>query len=380
MEPADRPPLLERVGLRFLERRAVPVGQQGAVHVLDPEERAALKQVETRAVLRAALAGALSASAAALADYLAAPLLGPDPDVATWDQKLRFFAIVGPVIVGAALSELSFLYWDALRSVDRLAKIAGLDLSPGSTDARRAEVAAALVRAALELPNPPRLVTGIDPRRESSKITLLLSGVLYKAKVSLTNFLLKALVRRLLGRSAVRAVLVLVAVPVSAAWDAIVCWSAIREARVRVLGPSAARELLTTIFTAGPPDLTPAACALSVRAVASAIVRSRDLHPNLVTLLRDVRERVGDPSEDALDDSRQFLSRLPSLAVEERRLVLRILAVAVIIDGKLARNERRLVREAQRACSLPEDDGALRRLRSAFLAGDAIPRELVLEL
>ena len=144
---ADRPPFLERVGLRFLERRAALLspgaGDRGAVHVLDPQERAELKRIETSAVLRAACAGALSATAAALADLGAAPLLGLDPAQATWDLKLSYWGVVAPVIVCASLGELSFLYWDALRSVDRLAKVAGLELSPDATDARRAEVATA---------------------------------------------------------------------------------------------------------------------------------------------------------------------------------------------------------------------------------------------
>jgi hypothetical protein len=92
-------------------------------------------------------------------------------------------------------------------------------------------------------------------------------------------------------------------------------------------------------------------------------------------MLRVVRQRLGEPEEGIeIDDSAAFLRALPELALEERRVVLRVLAAAAILDGKLARAERRLLAESYAAAALTPGVEHIERLRRAFVAGDAIPR------
>ena len=377
--PEEKAPFLERVGVRYLERAAraaPPVAASDAIHVLNADERRALRRIERGAVLRAAAAGGLSAFSSALADALAQPLLGADPDVATHEQLLAFWAVVGGVTVVAAICEIGFLYWDALRTVHRLAHAAGLELVGGLEHDDARAVATALARAALELPNPPRRLFGVDPRRESSRLTIVLAALLYKAKVGLTNFLLKALIRRMLSRAAVRVYLAFVAVPVTALWNGLVSWRVVREARIRVMGPSAAREMIDGIF-AGAAPLSDAGRLGVLRAVASSIVRTEDLHPNLVALLREVRARVGEHEGAVVDDTRLFLGELGALEPDEQRLVLRVLSVAAIIDGRLTRKERALVRDALTACGRMPDDAPVRALARAFVSGDDIGVERI---
>ncbi len=373
--PRKQPPLLERLGVRYLRSLSAalpPVEAADAVHVLNPEERAALKRVTRGAIFRAFLAGAVSALIAAVGETLLSPIfLGPEPDAATVEQLVWFWVAFGPVVGLAAGLEIAFLYWDGLRSVHRLAHVAGLRLFPVEDDADGHTVAAALARAALELPNPTDSVFGVDPRREASKLKLLVSSLLYKVKVGASNFLAKALVRRLMGRSVVRAYLSFVAIPVTGLWDALVCAKVMREARIRAMGPSAAKELAALVFGGAPAPSSPCRTEI-LRAVGSSIVRSFDAHPNLVLLLREVRRHVGEPTREVLDDTRAFLAGLAALPPPEQALVLRILCVAAIIDGKLVSSERRLIREALAVCGRPADDAPVRRLRRAFLSGDPI--------
>jgi hypothetical protein len=101
--------------------------------------------------------------------------------------------------------------------------------------------AAVLARAALEIPNPPRPLFGIDPRREASKARLIAATMFYKAKVGVSNFVLRRLLVRVFGRAGLRSWIPFISVPVTACWDAFVCRRALREARLRAMGPSAAR-------------------------------------------------------------------------------------------------------------------------------------------
>jgi hypothetical protein len=376
---ADSEPLLVRAGLRYFRawhEGAPRVADVDGIHFLNPDERAALRRVTRGAIVRAAVAGAISAIISAVTEVLAHPILGAEPDHATLEQHLRFYAIVGGATVLASIIEILYLYWDGLRAVHALAREAGLDLFPAAEDDKA--LAGAMARAALELPNSSAKIFGVDPFREASRLRIFVASIVYKLKVSVTNFATKMLIRRMLGRAFVRAWLPFVAVPITAAWNAWICFLIMREARIRAMGPSASMEMMKIVLADGTA-LSDAGRETALRAVASSIVRTEDLHPNLVALLREVGRRVGlDPNEAAdLDDSSLFLKKLSGLPESERTIVLRILAVASILDGRLTRAEKRLLREARAISGRDDDLGPVERLRRAFLDGDILTRERI---
>jgi hypothetical protein len=286
------------------------------------------------------------------------------------DVAVRYWGVVIGVTVVAAILEIVFLYWDSLRVVHGMARAAGYDPFGRNASEDQNAVAAALARAALELPNPTESVFGVDPHREASKFKLLFASLLYKVKVSITNFAVKLLVRRIAGRALVRTwFLPFVAVPGTAAWNAIVCYVVLREARIRVMGPSAAHELIHAIFDQNI-TLSAEARLTLVRAVASSIVRTEDLHPNLQAVLIEVTRRVDDALPEGIDDSVLFIEKLRGLAKPEQRMALQVLATAAIIDGRFSGTEKKLLREALSACGFEPDVRPVDRMRKAFIRGD----------
>lgn len=371
-------PLLERLGVLYFRRMSASlprVDAQDAIYVLNADERKALASLVRGAVVRAGLAGAASALLAAAAEAYAEKTFGSTH--ATTDVALRYWGVVVGVTVVAAILEILFLYWDSLRTVHRMARAAGYDPFGENAAEDQNAVASALARAALELPNPTESVFGVDPHREASKIKLLLASLLYKVKVSITNFAVKLVVRRIAGRALVRTwLLPFLAIPGTAAWNGIVCYIVLREARIRVMGPSAAHELVTAIFDQ-KITLSQEARITMVRAVASSIVRTEDLHPNLQAVLVEVVKRIEDPLPEGIDDSRVFLDKLKSLEKSEQSMALQILATAAIIDGRFSGTEKHLVREALLACGLSPDLTPVHRLRRAFIRGDGSLDKLV---
>jgi hypothetical protein len=116
------------------------------------------------------------------------------------------------------------------------------------------------------------------------------------------------------------------------------------------------------------------------RSVASAVVRTQDLHPNHHALLRVLVERLGPVDFDEVDDAGRFLDEIRALERGDQRLVLRLLVIAAVIDGKLTRAERRLLRDAFSACGRPLALERVERLRSAFYGGKGLDFGLVREL
>lgn len=376
MSEEDELGYLERFAVRYLQRHADEVedGGDAEVHVLNTEERRRLRRIEQGVVFRAAMIGALTAAVAAFVEIEVEAWLLPDPDNAGWREQLEFWLIVGPTIGVAAVVEIGLLYWDSLRSVAALARAAGLRLDVSNTT-RSTKLA--LARAALELPNPVK-GEGINAHREVSKVWLITVGLLYKLKVGITSFLLKALVRRAAGRSLVRAWLVWIGVPVTALWDAIVAWRVIREARLRAMGPSAATELVEVLFpTDGSrPALSERARITALQAVGSSIVTTHDLHPNLVALLQALEKHLGEAEEHVLDDTELFLRQMRALDEDEKLRVLEILVVGAVIDGRVTKTERELVERAQAQCGR-SGLGGLKRLQRRFRRGLDLEQEHV---
>lgn len=369
-------PLLERWATRVLCEGQEPRASHAdnPIHVLDDAEHAALRAIERRAVLRSALAGVLSALVCGYAAVWAGDRYAVG-EVVHARHLAAYWGIQGLVTIVASVVEIGYLYWDALVSVRKLAHAAGLDLHAEArgVGGRGSLVASALARAALELPDPDTPVHGVDPRRESSAVALLVASIVYKAKIALSTFLLKALVRRALGRFATRAILAFAAVPINAVWNGVVTFLVLREARVRAMGPSAVEALL--------PKLVPEPGALSigakravVRAAGAAIVRSEHAHPNLVLFLRRMIEHIG-PLGDrvVLDDTKVFLDEAKTLSEDERKLVTRVVIAAAVLDGRTALSERRLLATVVTTLGgQARSDEVLRKiesLRVAFVGG-----------
>jgi hypothetical protein len=392
---AQKPTIMERLGVRYLARL---VQRQSAATpaVLDSAQRAGLESIRRRAVFHALAVGAIYGTLVGVAETYVRRRVGLDDGVTNTAAVVRFWEIFSAIAIPASIVEIVYLWALSLRAVHAIADIADLELfddptAPSHHAPEGAAVAGSMARAALELPNPKRpLQIGgeyVDPMREASKLRLTLASIAYKLKIGVTKFVFKAVVRRMLVRAALRVWAPLVAIPVTAIWSGVIVWLVVREARVRALGPSAVQEMLTAVFD-GAPELSPAGRLVAMRAIAACIVRSKDLHPNLVVLLQETETRVGaledrDDAGDAplaLDHPERFLDELEKLPFSERRVVLRLLSIAAVLDGRFSSAEARLVREAQATAALPIDLEPVARLQSAFLSGRPIDPSDVIAL
>ena len=371
---------VEKLAVRYFKRRAgMAVRPQpgDAVHYLNPEERRTLRRIERNAVLRAAAAGAFAATLGATVSIIARPLLGDEPSDADWGPWLRYTGITLLTAVPVAIVELGFIYWNAIISVHRLAEAAGVvlfraeDGTPGGAAGETEDeiFAAVLARAALEIPNPPRPMFGIDPRREASRLRLILATLVYKAKVSVSNFLLRKLLVRAFGRASLRSWVPFVAVPITAMWDAFVCRRALREARLRAIGPSAAHEVVDCLL-GQRGEVSPALREALFRAIAVAVVGSADFPPNLVELIEALRERIGECEAQHLDDSREALALMRELAPAERRLAVQMLAIACVFDGRIGRKEWRLLGRGYALLERATPRSAVLAFKDGLLNGD----------
>jgi hypothetical protein len=216
-----------------------------------------------------------------------------------WERQLELWGIHLAVALVVSGVEILFLYWNTLRAVSRASAIAGVGLSGSELEE---VMARGLTRAALDLPNPREPVYGVDPYARISRVKLVAYTVLYRAKVGMTTFLFRVLLRRILARATLRFFIPLLAIPVFAVWNGLITWWVMREGRTRSMGPVAVQDLRDQLRSMRE-DLRPCARKLLMEAVAEAIIRSGDAHPNFVLLLHELFELTElDPGHIQQDD------------------------------------------------------------------------------
>lgn len=375
-------PKLEQKGLeRFAkyEAKYPPLEGDEVIHILDDGERERIRKLANRMILIAFGVGAASGLVSSIASFV---LAVPEEVKTTFWEDLRDFLIVNGVTIVATMIEVAFLYRFALQTVHLIAREAGIRLIPRGDDPdldEKRAVALALARAALELPNPPKNPFGIDPYREIPKWRLVVATIFYKLKISLTNFILRILIRRIAGRAIVKAYLTFTDVFVTGAWDAWVAWRMTTQARIRALGPSACESLLQQILE-DEGEVRREVFETMLRSVATVIVRDRDVHPNLLALMRAITRRSGVAQVDGLDDGARFLVALDGLDPRERGLVYEVFILSSFPDGRVSRAERELLETVLGRDGRRLEPKALGRVARRFKRGDPITRAMLREV
>ncbi|RTL59153.1 MAG: hypothetical protein EKK37_12675 [Sphingobacteriales bacterium] len=204
-----------------------------------------------------------------------------------------------------------------------------------------------LARTALELPDPELKIMGIDPFERISKKNLLILGLLYKAKIFLTNFILKYGLRWTVGNSVYGLPILYEAIPVEAYWNSVVIKRVVHEARLRLFGFALANEIANNVVKDHlVSQLSYEAKIGCLRAIGNAVVMTQNYHPNMIILLLRFQELLQIKEEHRYDDWNLFLQTLEKVNEKERNFLLDLFTVAVAFDGKISRLESENLRSA----------------------------------
>ena len=279
------------------------------------------------------------------------------------ERVTMFWSFNGAALGICTCFEIMGLYYFGILNAVRVANMIDMRLVPMNRD--RANVAQSLIRAALELGQSNVVALGIDPLREEAKKNKILNlafTVLYMAKIFLTGFTMKVLLKRFFARGGAKYALPWMAVPATAAWNALVGNAIMREAKLRGLGVAIAVEMFNSIISEskdldshGAPNGRRILKLQILRAVACNIVKHRDFYPTKEVLLKhsmgylglldEFKGTVGAEGGGAtnlIDVPEDFVRDMAELNKEEQILVIKVLVLCSILDGRLRGRERKL--------------------------------------
>jgi hypothetical protein len=234
--------------------------------------------------------------------------------------------------------EFYLLFIIALKAVYQVSKIINIHATEDElVENELFSVKNILARAALELPDPELKILGIDPFKRVNKKNLLVLGLLYKAKILLTNLVSKYALRLISDKTIFGVSILYEALFVEAFWNGVVIVRVIKEARLRLFGFALANKIaLETLNENDLQQLSPLAKVGCLRAIGNAVVMTKNYHPNMIILLFRFQQMLHITKENKYDDWNLFLETLNTVSEKERNFLLDLFTVSAAFDGKLS--------------------------------------------
>ncbi len=254
---------------------------------------------------------------------------------------------LGVTLISIAI-EFYVLFIIALKAVHEVSDLINMHATASElSDSNIFSVQHILARTALELPDPELQILGIDPFKRVSKKNLFILGLLYKAKIVVTNFVLKYGLKFTAGNTLFGINILYEALPVECFWNSVVIRRVIHEARLRLFGFALANQIAKNVVEDKCLNqLSPLAKAGCLRAIGNAVVMAQNYHPNMIVLLLRFQEVLQINEENKYDDWDVFLDTLKNVTDKERNFLLDLFTVSAAFDGKLSHLETENLRGA----------------------------------
>lgn len=329
--PNNKPSALEKFGLYYLNFFKKRDLTHTVFDFTDEELAAKIKKITIKGILLSAITGIV----------LVFPTVWVDGYFA---DKVWYvhYGWVAAVTLVSILIEFYLLFIIALKAVYEVSDIINMQANPKDfLQSGVFSVKNILARTALELPDPELKILGIDPFKRISKKNLLVLGLIYKAKIFVTNFVLKYGLKFSVGETIYGIPILYEALFVEAFWNGVVLKRVVYEARLRLFGFALANHIADSVIKNKHLDLlTPTAEIGSMRAIGNAVVMTQNYHPNMMLLLMEFQQLLNLSEENKYDDWEMFLQTLQNVTADERNFLLDLFTVSVAFDGKVSTLEQ----------------------------------------
>lgn len=328
---------LDHLAMRYLRQALDTSHPSDEPYVLNPIESRVIRRTKLLTLSLAALFGVLGVL------FLYVPQYNW-PDLFQ-DTPVNLFGTTYYLPVVTALYGLLLVYIEVnlLVGLNLLGVKAIMQICqfPRVHDAQYDRHLQALADAALEKTNRGILRFGIDPYLNLPRWGLTIFFLLNIVKAALSNLALKFLLRRFLGRFALRQLTDLAGMPIYAIWNAWASWQVLHEAQVRVMAPLTIREFVNELYDQWGTNeqFRP----LILEALQYVAILKRQYNYAHFLLTETLVDRFDLRTNATLTG--HFIERANNTPEEVRRSLERLIVFGVLIDGKLSWFEKRKLRQ-----------------------------------
>jgi hypothetical protein len=287
-------------------------------------------------MLKAALAGAL----AILVCYVPYHILGTAyfPETMIWIPVLNEYIPTEISFQGLSIIvlviEIAFLTWNNIDTVNKIAKACEF---PHPSDPFFDLNIQSLIAVGFEKKLKTQKEIGIDPMQGLSKWRIFLFSTLNLAKAALSNFLLKIILRKLLGRFAIRMFVDLAGIPIYAFWNAWAARKVSREAKSRILANPLVYEFAETLHK-DQSDNQEFVNELYHLLEYIAIIK-RDYNVNHYLLSLQLLRAFDITVDTEHEYDKEVLQRMAHSSVTTKLAFSQLMLVGMALDGQLSERE-----------------------------------------
>jgi hypothetical protein len=335
--PKTQPSLLEKFGLYYLKFFRSIDSDHNVFDLSDEELSKRIKRITRKGIILSSLIGIVCVF----------PTVWVDVHFAD-ESFLIHYGWVAAVTAISIVIELYVLFIIALRAVYEVSEIINMHATQSElTNDGVFSVQHILARTALELPDPELKILGVDPFKRVSKKNLFILGLLYKAKIFVTNLVLKNGLLFTVGKTIAGISVLYEALPVECFWNSVVIRRVVHEARLRLFGFALANQIAKNVVKEHfIQQLSPEAKIGCLRAIGNAVVMAQNYHPNMIILLIRFQQILQVEKENKYDDWGLFLQTLKNVSVQERYFLLDLFTISAAFDGRLSHLEIESLRAA----------------------------------
>ncbi|MCK8492474.1 hypothetical protein M0L20_11475 [Spirosoma sp. RP8] len=328
---------LDHLAMRYLRQALDTSHPTDEPYVLNPVESRIIRRTKILTLSLAALLGIMGVLLLYIPQYTWPDFFQntPIPIFGTTYYVPIITALYGLLLVYIEINLLVGLNLLGVKTIMQVCQF------PRAHDAQYDRHLQALASAALEKTNRGILRFGIDPYLNMPRWGLTIFFVLNVVKAALTNLVLKFLLKRFLGRFALRQVTDLAGMPIYAAWNAYASWQVLHEAQVRVMAPLTIREFVNELYDewGNNEQFRP----LILEALQYVAILKRQYNYAHFLLTETLVDRFNLRTNVTLTG--HFVEQAANAPDEVRRSLERLIVFGVLVDGKLSWVEKQRLRQ-----------------------------------
>ena len=309
--------------------------------LLTDEEIKALRKIRINTFLKAGSAGALGVIVLFGPYYIFGETLFPINHI--WlplydsyvDVEISFL-LYSLVLV---LFEIWYLTYINIKAVAKICRACGY---PNALDKNYKNNINALISVGLEKKQKQLESIGINPYEGLSPTGVVIFQIILRLKATVSGILFKLLVKKALGRYALRAVIDLAGIPIYAFWNIWGTRTVMNEARIRVMAPPLIRRCTEVLYEEQKKN--PEFISVLYDTLQLISESKRSFHYNHFLLSVTLLERFGIEIKEEPPYNDDFLEEIPTYSEQSRDAIQKLFVFGVMIDGALSRRERKAIR------------------------------------
>ncbi|WP_343748126.1 hypothetical protein [Fluviicola sp.] len=353
-----------RLGNSYLSRKTAGIRREDMHgYTLSEQQKKQLKQLELQVYLIAGTIGACAVMIVIFPFHFTTLLDAEHFNVFGYEFDVEMSYMLYAVLM--IFPEIWLLNMLNLYAVRRICEIYRF---PSSSNKDYSEQVALLTEAGLEMPAKHMQLLNINPYVGLTKFSYYSLLIGMKLRATLSNVLMKFLVRRFLGRYALRIVTDLVGVPIFAFWNAWASRGVMKETRMRIVSNAATEDFLRD-FSTEELESVQDKLTLLVHFVAQ---QKRQYNFALYSFVKGLLEKV--PGLNLKHPFEVNIEELFGANPDENRLVARLLIFGLLVDGTLSVKERLTIRKVVKEEWFPMSMEEMEVVLKAYVDGEGLKK------